>query len=351
RPPERLQPLHADLHRRASGTRVRADGDRGDADADQGTGHRQRVLGSARAIIHPREQMTVQVDEAAHRSGGSSGEGGLASSSDGVEGTRYSSPNQRPRSMRRQRSEQKGNAGFRARGSTGFWHTGQSGMRSTDDSFYGPCRPGSSAPGRRVLRRRSASHRGTRDLPCSTSSPTPATTIGRSRLRWYSSTKANARECRTPAAARAKAPAASNEPAPPGTGTTVPRFAAVSTANASIGDGERSTAWAATVSTGPSHSQGRGASTPIASPRLRRSWAANPERSFWSHCGPGSNLGESRRSSGRWATTTSAAAPRTSRASAPMAWSSHRGGPSFQPRNETREVITNARSHPALSLQ
>ena len=52
---------------------------------------------------------------------GSSGAGGCSSLSTGVDGTRYSSPNHRPRSMRRQRSEQNGKAEFSLRGLTGFF--------------------------------------------------------------------------------------------------------------------------------------------------------------------------------------------------------------------------------------
>src|SRR5262249_54160472 len=74
-------------------------------------------------------------------SGLSSGSGGCSSPSAGTDGTRYSSPNHFPRSIRRQRSEQNGKDGFLPRGSIGFLHTGQGTMRSTDPIVLSPRRP------------------------------------------------------------------------------------------------------------------------------------------------------------------------------------------------------------------
>ncbi len=111
------------------GMGARRNGDK--PEVHQRAGHFQRVFRRARAIIHPRKEVAVQVDVAGHgaqrglsSSSAESGRSRSGSASSERSGTRYSSPSQRPRSSCLQRTEQKGALGFSDRGAAGFRQVG-----------------------------------------------------------------------------------------------------------------------------------------------------------------------------------------------------------------------------------
>ena len=114
---------------------VRAGRDVREAQLAQGARHDERVLDGPRPVIHPVEEVAVQVDQTRHQwgSGSSPSIGGSSSScsSAGLDETRYSSPSHFPRSTWRHRVEQNGKHGFAGRSSTSFRQIGQRGTGFT----------------------------------------------------------------------------------------------------------------------------------------------------------------------------------------------------------------------------